>query len=339
MATAGTTDRKARRAFVWIAVVVVVLAAALTGAWYYLAGELDQRVSRAIEVERQRGTDIGCPGRTVFGYPFRLGIRCDAVTVDAAGDGLRASAGQLRTAAQIYRPNRVVGELDGPLIVDAPQMPPLDLRWSLLQTSGTFWTQGLDHFALVADQPDVALAQPAGARQTIATASQVETHLRRRDADLDIAWLSRDGRIVAPGAPDLPPADTSADLTVVGAADWLQGHIEGRTARDVLAGRTITVRSIRLDTGQAGAELYGTLSFDQEGTASGDLDLAVSDPRQVARLVAEAAPQLASVADTVAQAVAFIGRQENGRSIVSLTLRRGALSAGIIPLGRIPPLR
>ena len=335
----GSKDTKARWAFVWIVVVVIVLAAGLTGAWYYLAGQLDLRVAQTIEAEKQRGTDIGCSGRTVFGYPFRLGLRCEALTIDAQRDGFRASAGQLRSAAQIYRPNRVVAELDGPLIVDAKQVAPLDIRWELLQASGTFWTQGLDHFALVADQMVVALAQPAGDRQPVASAVRIETHARRRDGDLDLAWLSRGGKIVAPGAPDLPPADSSADVTIVGAADWLDGHIDAESPRTALAGRKVTMRSVRIDMGDAGAELSGTLAFDQAGTATGDLELAVTDPKQVAKLIGEAAPQIKSVADTVAQAVNFIGRQQGGRTVISLNVTQGALSAGIIPLGRIPPLR
>ena len=335
----GSPDTRARKAFGWILIVVVVLAAGLSGAWYYLAGQLDMRAAQTIAAQKLRGTDIGCPGRTVFGYPFRLGLRCDALTIDAPREGFRASAGQLRTAAQIYRPNRVVAELDAPLIVDARQVAPLDIRWQLMQASGTFWTEGLDHFALVADEPVVALAQPAGDREPIATAVHVETHVRRRDADLDLAWMSRGGRIVAPGAPTLPSADTSAVVTVIGAANWLDGRIEGETPREALAGRTVTMRSLRVDMGDAGAELSGSLAFDPAGTATGDLELAVTDPEKVARLIGEAAPQIESVADTVAQAVNFIGRQENGRTVISLNLTRGALSAGIIPLGRIPPLR
>ena len=338
-AETGTGDTKARWAFVWIVVVVIVMAAGLTGAWYYLAGQLDMRVAQTIEAEKRQGIDIGCPGRAVFGYPFRLGLRCDALTIDSPRDGLRASAGQLRSAAQIYRPNRVVAELDGPLIVDAQGVSPLDIRWKLLQASGTFWTQGLDHFALVADEPVVALAQPAGARQPIAKAALIEIHVRRRDGDLDLAWLSRGGKIVAPGAPDLPSADTSADVTVAGVAEWLGGRIDAKNLRAALAGRKVTMRSVRIDMGDAGAELSGMLAFDEAGTASGELELAVTDPRQVAKLIGEAAPQIKSAADTVAQAVNFIGRQKGGRTVISLNLTQGALSAGIIPLGRIPPLR
>ena len=78
MATSSGGPGKAGRAYLWIIAIVVLLAAGLSGAWYYLANQLDTRVARVIEDARARGTAIDCANQTVFGYPFRLGLRCDA---------------------------------------------------------------------------------------------------------------------------------------------------------------------------------------------------------------------------------------------------------------------
>ncbi|WP_206452997.1 DUF2125 domain-containing protein [Aurantimonas marina] len=321
----------------------LLLAAGLSGAWYYLAGELDTRVAGLIATTRAQGTEIDCPGRAVFGYPFRLGLRCDAVTIEAPGDargqGLRATAGALRTAAQIYRPNRVVAELDSPLLVDAQQMAPLDIRWQLVQASASFWTDGMDRLALVADRPVVALTQPAAGRLPLFEAGRFEAHARRRDGDLDLAFSGIDARIVAPDAPALPAFDASADLTVTGAADWLAGGMDANTPGEALAGREGTLRSLRLDLGDASAELSGDFAVAADGLISGDFELAVADPQRIAALVAEAMPQFQSVANTLASAIGFVGRQDNGRNIVALTLRDGNLSAGVIPLGQVPAIR
>lgn len=341
-ASSGKTSR-AGRAYVWIAIVILLLAGGLSGAWYYLAGQLEAQVARVIDGARAEGTEIGCPGRTVFGYPFRLGVRCDAVTLempgDARGQGLRATAGALRTAAQIYRPNRVVAELDSPLLVDAQQTAPLDIRWQLAQASASFWTDGMDRFALVADRPVVALTQPAAGRLPLFEAGRFEAHARRRDGDLDIAVSSANGRVVAPDAPALPAFDASADLTITGAADWLAGRMYGHTPGEALAGREGTLRSLKLDLGEASAELSGDFAVAANGLVSGDFELAVADPQRIAALVGAAMPQLASVAQSLASAIGFVGRSENGRNIVALTLRDGNLSAGVIPLGQVPAIR
>lgn len=334
----AASSGSARKAYLWIIVVAVGLFIALSAAWYYLAGQLDARVEGTIAAAAAQGVEIGCPNRAVVGYPFRLGLRCDAVTIDPRGEGLRLTAGALRTAAQIYQPTRVVSELDSPLIVNSPGAPPLDIRWQLAQASANFWTEGLDRFSLVVEAPDVALAQPAAGRLALATAEHLEVHVRRRDADLDLALSDRGIRIVAPDTPPLPPFDVAVDATIAGAAAWLNGAV-AETPRIAMAGREGTLRALSIDLGDAGADLSGAFRFNEAGELSGDFDLAVSDPQQIAVLVAEALPQLASVANSIAAAVGFIGRQENGRTVIGLNVRDGEVSAGVIPLGEIPPLQ
>ncbi|UIJ72416.1 DUF2125 domain-containing protein [Aurantimonas sp. HBX-1] len=334
----AASSGSARKAYLWIVAVAVALFLALSGAWYYLAAQLEARVDAAIEDAAADGVEIGCPNRAVVGYPFRLGLRCDAVTVDPRGEGLRLTAGALRTAAQIYQPTRVVSELDSPLIVNAPEAPPLDIRWQLAQASASFWTEGLDRFSLVVEAPDVALAQPAAGRLALATAEHLEVHVRRRDADLDLALSDRGIRIVAPDTPPLPPFDVALDATIAGAADWLDGDA-GETPRQVLAGHAATLRALSIDLGNAQAELSGTFMFDTSGQLSGDFELAVTQPQQIATLVAEALPEAASVANSIATALSFVGRQENGRTVIAITVRDGIVAAGVIPLGSIPPLQ
>lgn len=333
----AASSGSARKAYLWIVVVAVALFLALSAAWYYLAAQLDARAAATIEAAAAEGVEIGCPNRSVAGYPFRLGLRCDALTLDPRGEGLRLTAGALRTAAQIYRPNRIVSELDSPLIVDAPETPPLDIRWQLAQASVSFWTEGLERFSLVVEAPDVGLAQPAAGRLPVATAEHLELHVRRRDADLDLALTDRGIRIVAPEVPSLPVFDVALDATIAGAADWLNGDA-GDTPREALAGRAATLRALTVDFGDAGAELSGTFRFDEGGQLSGDFELALTDPQRIAALVAEALPQFASVANSIAAALGFVGREEAGRTVIGIGVRDGIVAAGVIPLGTIPPL-
>ncbi|MEX6506922.1 DUF2125 domain-containing protein [Jiella sp. M17.18] len=337
MAASSDSRRRTRRAYLGVVVVALVLAAGLSGAWYYLAAQLDLGVTRALASAKAHGTDISCPNREVFGYPFRLGLSCASVSID--GDRIKATAGAFHSAAQIYQPNKVVAELKGPLTLDTPDAPPLDLTWALTQASATFWTQGLDHFALVSDQPVVALAEPGAAREPLLEASHSETHARRRGEDLDLAFSLRGAKVVAPGAPDLPPIDTATDVTIAGAADWLSGRMPQQSARALMAGRQVTLRSLLVNAGSASGELSGTFSFDAKGRVTGDFEVAVDRPDEIADLVGKAAPQLKSIARSVASAMPFIGRPRNGKTVIKIAARNGMLSAGIIPLGPLPPLQ
>lgn len=328
------------RPFVWIALVAVLLAAALSGAWYYLANQLDRAVRAGIETAGGQGVRIGCENQSVFGYPFRLGLRCDALDIDAPEKNFRADGGALRTAAQIYQPNKVVAELDGPLTIAASGMPPFEVTWALAQSSTSFWTAGIDHFALVLEAPKIALNQPAGARLPMVQSDHVEVHARRRDGALDVAVTDRGIRLMAPQLAAVPAFDVAADVTVEGAADWLAGQREGQTLGDALAGKSGAIRtlSIVLPGAAGSATVSGPFSVDAEKRVSGDFTVVVADVEGVVSLVTAAAPQLAGLASTVASGIAFAGRTENGKTTIQITVRDGKAALGMIPLGRIPRL-
>lgn len=347
---------RSRKAFVWIAAVAILLAAALSGAWYYLAGRLDAAAGEILRQAESQGVLVSCDDREVFGYPFRLGLRCAALGLDDAANGTRATAGALRTAGQIYDPTRFVAELDGPLLIDTAGSPPLDLRWGLAQASAHLWTEGLDRFALVVDAPEIALAEPAAGRRPLARSDRIELHLRRRGEALDVAASDAGISLLEPALAGVPRFDVSADATIEGAAGWLGGAAVGETLGQALAGRSGTIRALRIGlaapsaadglaaragapAGLASAELSGPFQVSDDGSISGNFQIALSDPAGIAGLVGSLDPRLAGTASTVASAVGMAGRQVDGRTVIDITVRDGDAALGFIPLGTIPPLR
>lgn len=341
-ASSAAKKSKAGRAFLGIAILAVMLAAALTGAWYTLANRLDTAVREAIEAAAGGGTTIACDGQEVFGYPFRIGLRCARIDVDVPAKSLRASAGALRTAAQIYRPDRIVGEIDGPMVLEAPGLAPLDVRWSLLQASAHFWTEGVDRLAIVVEKPDVGLAGPAGARTALVRSDRLEVHARRRGEDLDLAFDDDRVKVLQPGLEALPPFHVSADLTVAGAADWLSGRRPGDTIGEALRGRSGALRSLAIsvaEPGRGSAAVSGPFSVDGNGEVSGRFDVALIDAPAIADLAGRLVPDMRGIAGTIASGIGLVGRNENGRTVVRVDVREGEASLGFIRLGRIPPLR
>lgn len=329
----------ASRAFAWVVAIAVFLALALTAAWFYLARELDTRVQAAIEAAAGEGVVIGCAEQDVFGYPFRLGLSCDAVTIDAPASGVRASGGSLRTAAQLYDPRHIVMELAAPIAVDAPDLPPLTMLWDLAQGSARFSGDGLERLSIAIDAPVVALRQEAGDAIEWARAEHFEVHSRRVGDDLDLALTDRALQVTPPGLGALPPFDVALDLNVAGAADWLTQGLPGGRIETALRGRQGTLRQLRiaLPTGGA-AEVSGPVSFSPGGEVSGDFRLALEDPNAIAAFAGQLFPGLGAVANTVAGGLAFAGRQEDGRTVVDIEVREGRAQLGFIPLGRIPPI-
>lgn len=329
----------ASRAFTWIVAIVVVLAAALTGVWYYLARELDGRVQAAIEAAAGDGVTIGCENREVFGYPFRLGLSCESVTIDAPEPGVRAAGGSLRTAAQLYDPRHIVMELAAPVGVDAPGLPPLDLFWDLAQGSARFGSDGLERLSLAFDAPVVTLRPDGADGIEWARAERFEVHSRANGADLDLALSDQSLTLTPPGLLTLPTFDVDVDMAVAGAAEWLTNGLPGGRIETALRGRQGVVRRLRLAlAGGGAAEMSGPFSFSLQGEVTGEFQLALEDPNAIAQLASQIFPGLGAVANTVAGGLAFAGRQENGRTIVDIQVRDGRAQLGFIPLGRIPAI-
>ncbi|EAU43373.1 hypothetical protein FP2506_11026 [Fulvimarina pelagi HTCC2506] len=335
MSSSTSEPRRIRRAYVWIVAIVVVLFAILTGFWFYAASQLDEITSRAIEDAERNGVLVSCLGRDVVGYPFRLGIVCDDLALDVPRNGVTVDAGSFRSAAQIYQPNLVVSELDAPVRIETADGPPVDIGWNLAQASTSFWTEGLDRISIATDAPRVAIGD-----RSIFNASGGELHARRREDDLDIAGVQRSAKIDLPQLSGVPNFDLSTDLTVQGAADWLSGGASGLSARELFADRSGTLRSLVLTFhgDPTGADVSGDFAFSADGLLSGTFDLAVTSPERLASIVGSIAPEAASIANTVASVIPYVGTTENGRTTIRVTADDGQLTAGVIPLGQIPPL-
>ncbi|WP_168990496.1 DUF2125 domain-containing protein [Aureimonas flava] len=335
----GETGRRsaAGRVFAGVAIVVLVLAAALTGVWYYLAGELDRRVASFLDASAGGGTTIACDGREVFGYPFRIGLSCDTVGVDAPGNGIRLSAGTLRTAAQLYQPSHIVAELGGPLRADLPDLPPLEMGWDLAQASTSLWSEGMERVSIAVDGPVLSLVGDDGALAPLARSTRLETHARQNGAGLDFA-LSDAGVIAAvPGIGTLPSFDLSADLTVDGAAAWLRDGVPGGQVGPALRGEAGLIRTLRLASAAgASVDVSGPFRVSETGEISGDFRLGVQNPQAIAALVAALVPGSAGIASTIAGGIGLVGRQENGRTVLDVAVRDGEARLGFIPLGRLP---
>ncbi|WP_083507729.1 DUF2125 domain-containing protein [Aureimonas frigidaquae] len=332
---AGKGSRSVR-AMIGIAGVALLLAAGLTGAWFYLAGEVDRRVVEIVDRAAGGGTAITCDGRRVFGYPFRMGLACDRVGVEAPASGMSAAAGGFRAVAQIYNPNLIVSELDAPLRLAAPELPPIAMNWTLAQASTHLSDGRLQRFSMVLDAPSI---MPDGATAPLVQSQRLEVHARQNADDLDLALTDIAVTATPPGVGPLPPFDLSADLSVAGGAEWLHGVLPGGRLETALRGRSGSLRSLRLSLeGGGAAEISGPFQFSAEGLLTGTYEIALQNPQAIADLVSRILPPAGGIANAIAGGVGLVGRQVDGRTVIEVEVRDGRARLGFIPLGNIPPL-
>lgn len=330
MSSRNRAGRSHSRRFFWLAVFIVVAILAYTGAWFYFAREIELRTESALTRLTGSGIAAGCEEGTARGYPFRIGMFCERVFYDNPAGGVSVEAGAFRSAAQVYAPWHVVGELDGPAMVEIRSLPPLTIDWELLHAS-TRLARPLPERISVEGKAITVSARESEPKP-LASAEAGEFHARPSGPDLDVAGLFT-GLTADPSLVKglrLPELDGSADMTIK------DGIALVRKPPTDLRGRSVTIRTLSVSSagGDAGVTLSGPLSVDEKGRIDAELNVSLRNPREISRLLEEAFPERRDEIRTAFSAIGALGDTPS----FPLRIERGKAYLGFIPLGRIPPL-
>lgn len=310
----------------WLAVFIVVLFGGYSAAWFYAADRLEKEVRTALAIAEAGGQSVECANPTARGFPFRFGLYCDAVGFDDGGS-VRAGAGALRTAAQVYNPFHVVGELDGPATLEIRGAPPLKLDWQTLQASARLASPLPQRVSLAGTGLTAETVTPPARLQ----AATFDAHMRPNGRDLDIAGsaggLTLDPALV--GGRAVPPLAGEVDATVAEGVSLLLRGVED------LKGRSVTIRRLSVSTGpDTGISLNGNLSTDEQGLLDGELTLTLRDPKGLAALAGTLFPEAKDQIGNAMLGFAALGDSAS----MPLRIVKGKATLGFVPLGDIPPL-
>lgn len=72
---------RAIKVMIGVVAIALLLGGGLTGAWFYLAGQLDRKIVETVDRAAGGGTTIACDGRRIFGYPFRMGLALSLIHI------------------------------------------------------------------------------------------------------------------------------------------------------------------------------------------------------------------------------------------------------------------
>jgi hypothetical protein len=324
------TDRKTPnygRRILWLAVFVAILFGGYSVGWYYLADQLVVRAKSTIADMNRNGVVVECDDPVVHGFPFRLGVYCDRVAYANAGEAVGMTAGNLRTAGQIYDPMRFVAELDGPATVDTPNNGSLKFDWKRLRAS-VRWARPLPQRVSV-EGGGVSASTSTGA--PLATIGAFEAHMRPNGQDLDLASsfteLTLDPTLV--DGRSVPAFSGESDLTINGGVD-----LRGIEPRD-LRGRSGTIRNAALTVGgTSGVTVNGTFTIGEDGLIDANLKVTVRDPKALSAALAQAFPEKQREIGNVSSALGFMGSDPT----LPLKIERGRARIAFFEVGEIPPL-
>lgn len=313
------------RRFAWFAFAILAAIGLYTAGWFYAADRLEGEVANVIAKARARGAEADCTHAQAHGYPFRLGLFCDGVAYSDRSAGIALTGMGLRSAAQIYQPSRIVGELDTLRLELAEgvgvRIDLTDIRYS------TRLASPLPGILSVSGKTVTATALSG---DPLAAARNAEAHMRPNGADLDLA-----GRFLgltmtpAAGAPaGLPPLDGDVDLTVV------DGVARAAGPQRSLRGLSTEIRNLTVNGGETGVTIAGPFAIDAAGLVDATLTLSIRNPAALAAILAAALPEMRP---QLAQAEVLITAMGDNPQL-PLAITKGQIRLGFFTLGRIPPL-
>lgn len=327
---------------------VVLAAAGWSIFWSFAADRVAIFIEDRIDVAGAHGLAVTCPGRNINGWPFRMEIRCDDLDLSSAG-GVRVATGSLRAVALAYDPRHVIIEADGPLDVRARSSAlELSAVWSAARASMRTRGERLAASALSLQDMTMSLSGLFGlaghdGSQRIA-ADNTEFHLRQSPVSTEAAdvALTVDGLSLQGLFQGEEPLDVAILLHVANAADLLSGNADVFIADMIGNARAFDVSEARLSLGDTRLTANGSLKLDASGYLSGELDVTVVEPENLARLLTPLYPQ-GSTMPTAFQGV-LIGfgssMRVEGRPAVKAKLRiaAGQVRIGLVPVAQIPPI-
>jgi hypothetical protein len=343
MTSTGTGSDPARkpnfaRRIKWLGIFAFLAMLGWTGAWFWLANLGETKVDEALAKANAQGHPVACDNRAIKGYPFRFGLFCDSVRFEDPTQGVRVSASALRTAAQVYNPWHLIAELDGPALIDAPGLQPLEINWSLLHGSVRANQPLPDRVSLEGKGLDISLRGEAGAVTRAIAADYAAGHMRREDKD--VAFAGEAGALtidpsITPGR-TIPLLSASYDIVLIDGVRIIATR--PKDIRAALRGTSGEIRSAVLVFTDGGeARIKGPVSLDAAGLIDGDITVTFKDGEKLGAALAKVLPEAASVIEPALSAAALAAGKDKEASL-TLTIRKGRVSAGFFPIGEIPPL-
>ncbi|MDB5507831.1 MAG: hypothetical protein JWL93_300 [Hyphomicrobiales bacterium] len=256
---------------------LLLIAAAWSGFWFYSAQATNRALDDFVLREASQGRTWTCTDRRLGGYPFRLELRCAAVSIKSAEGGrpVDVRLGEVTVVAQIYNPKLVLAEATAPLDVVVDQTSSR-VEWEALRISLRLAGSELQRLSLSAT---ALRATPSpGAPEAEFRAQNAELHLRPDFAQgagaLDVA-LAATGAVV-PALDQAIGSTDPANLEVSGVVKGLTAKPRGDWKEAVeawrLGGGQVEIATARLVKGPFQAEAAGVLDLDDERRMRGKLD-------------------------------------------------------------------
>ena len=299
-------------------VLLLILAAAWSGFWFYAASQAEVAADAWRALEAKSGRIYDCAKRSIAGFPFRFEVQCSGASVSlvsqtASKTPFTAKLDNILVVAQIYDPKLVIAEFTAPAtLTDGVTQTSFVVNWSKGRSSVFGLPAVPERASIVFDDPTINRVD-GSVQVPLAKARQVELHGRLAEGSsrdnpiietvLQIAQGSIQG--VHPLLAEPFEADVRAKIT--GLKDFTPKPWRQRFRELQAAGGHIEIVQSRVQQGDMIAVAAGTLGLSPNGRLAGELQMTVTGLERVIpalgidKMMEEGMPQ--STLDRVAPGV------------------------------------
>ena len=276
-----------RRTYLRIVVplaLLVGLAAAWCGVWYYAAGMANRTLAAWMASEAAAGRVYSCGSEGIAGFPFSIQVRCvqAAAAFKSNLPPFDLAAKDITFTAQIWRPTVLIGDVVGPVTVAEPgRAPSYVANWASARMRVNGLPPNAQALSIDVDHPHLDRGGDGAGGSALFTADAAQLDARivsgtiqnRPVLDVSLHFTSAAAPTVHRLLAD--PVRGELDVVLRGFKDLEQKPLAARFHELHDNGGAIELKTLRVERADAIVVASGTLTVNGRGRLDGMLTVAV----------------------------------------------------------------
>lgn len=342
---ANPQKSSSKNRFIWFVVFIVFLIIAFTAAWFWAANKVDQTVNQFSTNLSTQGSVLKCENQKVRGYPFRLGLFCSNLVFSNPIQATNVNLGEIRSAAQLYRPGHFIVEIDSPLKLEIPNLAPLIIDWEHFRSSANITTSSYKRISIASQNIEIA-ANDAGLKSPLGTIKDLQIHSRptpngEAQNALDLAVTITDWEVAGGADRAIEPLFVHINISMEQAKYIIQ------TQQDVMQflktnGANTNITDITFATKNGGKlNLSGPINISKNGIVNGELTLNLAEPQKLITYVGNVFPPAKAALEQGMPYLQGFSEKSSGVPKINnlkVEIKNGQVFLGFFKIGQIPRL-
>lgn len=331
--------------FIMLITALIVISVGWSFGWNYLSKEAEQAFVGVIEKVNRGEQSLRCDNTRSGGFPFRLAIECDKPSY-AKGADLGLELAGLSAQSVVYKPHHQLVDFKSPALIKAGGLGTLRLVWQNARLGSQLQSNGLSAATAKIEQAHLSLIDPpAELGDTSIRAEKVTVSARRSSGDevensLVIGLISSALEVLG-SKYRLPAVAVETSVLAYNIADVFEGR-GSPFPLWIEKGGEADVNGLSIISGNAQLFAKGWVKLDQNGFIHADLNVDSANMNEFIDAMGPELIQFQAIARGIFGAIDGLGEDvtlgTQSAKRVKVTIRKGFMNIGPIPLGAIPPI-